>query len=283
MAKLDSFSDLTKPQENLLRKNFCFGQGVAVGIYAREGGMSFKSSVKGLVGSWNGTSALAYFQYKTPCLTLKQEVGNVPVFKSTVEYVNEKNPDFKTKFEAVGRPNENLQKFCLTGEVNKEKYRAKFSVTDELCMKISSVFGNCGFGAGFEASFDTGSFKMDTYNAALWTCRNDNKLVVKVLNCNKSCGFARNVVFSACFNCFAGKKIGASLNFDGTGARSQVAFEKQLKDGSIFKTRFGGNGMIGFALRTKINDLVSVVTASEFKMRDSSFSPKFGLKLKINQ
>ena len=76
MANLESYSNLTRLQEDLIKKGFSFGQLFALSIYAKSpNNVNFKSSYKQLLNTDHQPTnqSSSYLNYKTSELSIKQE------------------------------------------------------------------------------------------------------------------------------------------------------------------------------------------------------------------
>ena len=288
MAKLESYSNLTKPQDDLMKKNFCVGQDLALSIYARSAGVIVKSSFKQKIDALHGSSHFGstYFQYKGPALTLKQELGSNSLSKTTVEYIPEKYPQFKDKFEVESNVNENLEKHSISVEYTHEKLKGKLAVADDFTVKLSGVFGlKSYFGGGIDLAFDTNRKRFNGYNAALWLFKEDYKAVLKHVSTNKKGYSLGNLVASVYLPKVKDLEIAAVGSYTVQNGEYSVqgVVQKKLENGNLVKARTDLNGLVGFALRNKLSSAITVVSAAEFNIFDASRSLKFGLRLKFNQ
>ena len=76
-GKLESYSHISKAQEDLIKKGFCFGQVFALSVYSKTPhGLNIKSSFKESMNPDQTTQNLGmiYFNYKTPNFSIRDQV-----------------------------------------------------------------------------------------------------------------------------------------------------------------------------------------------------------------
>ena len=78
MPKLEKFSNLSKQQDDILNKNFCFEQDLLLTISTQIQEFKQKTSLKQFSSPLlqNSTIALAYFQYKAPSFCITQQISS---------------------------------------------------------------------------------------------------------------------------------------------------------------------------------------------------------------
>lgn len=281
MAKLESYSNLSKSYDDLEKKNFCFSNILGLSLYARTPGFNFKSSFK--QASNLATSGLTYFQYKGSALTVKQEFGSNSLSKTTVEYIPESYSQLKAKLEIESRGKENMLKQALSGEYTHSKCKSKIAINEDLYIKGSSVFGVSQFGGGLDFAYDVKTSSLVGYNAAIWLFRQDFKAVLKHISVDKKKFRLGNLVASAYYSKNKDLEAGASITFTDKNVTGQVILQSTLSEGKLVKARANNIGEIAVALRSKISPNVTVVTAAQFAALDRNQPMKFGLRLKFNQ
>ena len=188
MANLESYSNLTRLQEDLIKKGFSFGQLFALSIYAKSpNNVNFKSSYKQLLNTDHQPTnqSSSYLNYKTSELSIKQEFQTSKVYKTTFEFTPKQQKDLKGKVEIEFNKEENVSKQTASVEYTQEKFKAKAALTESLALKFSTVAGSKGLGIGLDLALELRSLKLSGYNGALWWFTNDYRLVFKHISTNK--------------------------------------------------------------------------------------------------
>lgn len=293
MAQLESFTNLTKLTDDLLKKNFCVNQNLALGLYASVDHFKFKSSIK-QTSDPNKTSALTYFQYKGQNLSIKQELAGThqesidnlePVgkLKSTIEYTPESRPHIKAKFELDSGAG--YQKNTLSAEVSKSNHKYKFGVSDDAVFKFSGVYGKPQLGGGLELTYDLGPVRFTQYNAAVWLNQNSWKGVLKHESSNTREYQLGNIIGSLYLQSVYDWSIGVRglVNLSNATSCLSVAGERIFDKSNSIKARLNSEGRLALALRSKVGDLVQLTTAMEFSPLDKYSEVNYGLRIKLNQ
>ncbi|CAG9321812.1 unnamed protein product [Blepharisma stoltei] len=291
MAKIESYSNLTKLQEDLLKKGYCFGQLIALAVYTKhESGVNTKTSLKQVksttdVPNINGTT---YFKLTDPRFTLKQEFQTSLLYKTILEITPEKFKNLKGKVEVEVNRATGAAKETLSVECNTEKTKAKLALGSDKLFKTSIVRSFGSFGAGFDFGFDLNTWRLGTYNAAAYYFADKYRAVLKHVSTDSKAYTFGNLVGSLYYNYAADTKIGATTTVNNEGvADLTLGFQHALSGNKTFKGRVSKSGVVGWNLRAKINPYVSVTTANQFNLKSfySSENPNWqiGLRVKINQ
>ena len=170
MAKLESYNNLTKNQEDLVKKGFCFGQLFSVSAYCKNSqNLSFKSSFKQLLDSDHQlcSSSSVYFQYKSSDISAKQDFQTNKIYKTTLETTPIAYPAFKGKLEFEINKLLGTTKKIVSGEYTNNKVKGKLTFTDEKTIKLNAVTGRNKLGGGFDIAYDPSINRLTDYNAAL--------------------------------------------------------------------------------------------------------------------
>ena len=211
MAKLESYSNLSKQQEDLIKKGFSFGQLLDLTVYAKTPqSINFKSSFK----HGNDNLASTYFNYKTPSLSLKEELKTSKVFKGTLEFVPDNYKDAKGKIEIEHNAAEGTTKETGSVEYTHEKFKSKLAITNDIALKLSTVVGIKQGGVGVDLAFDTNKKRFVAYNAAFWWFTDTYRLVFKHISVNKAAYSFGNLSASVFYNWSPVIKIGGAAVYD---------------------------------------------------------------------
>lgn len=283
MAKLESYSNLTKLQEDMWKKNFCFGQELALSLYAKADELSFKSTFTQKTRSRNSCAGWAYFQYKAGQFLFKHQAGSSSLQKTTTEFVPDKLKDLKLKAELENNINEKVDKKTISAEYTHQKHKTKLAIVNFNDLKFSTVFGANGLGCGLDLTYDLGKTRLAGYNAAFWYFKDALRGVLKHVSTNKEALSRGDLVASVHYTRDCGLQVGSALTVKAAGGYgAQVALQKNF-DGRILKARVNEAGELAFAVRTKINPSITVVTAIKSEVFDMGGSFGFGIRLKLNQ
>jgi Eukaryotic porin len=285
MAKLESYSDLAKLQEDLVKKNFSFAQDLALSVYGRSPNFTVKSSFKqhSDASKKNPTSGYTYFEYKSPVFTVRQDIGSNTLYKTSVEYIPENFKQFKAKVELESNPELDTSKKTVSGQYTHEKLKAKLAVTDSLALKLSAVTGVNNAGGGIELTYENEKSRVTGYNAALWLYRNDYRAVLKHVSTDKKSYSLGSLIASLYYSSNPNLKLGGAVTFNKKELGIQGAAQFTLQEDRILKVRANEKGVLGLALRTKLTPSVTIVTATQFGLLDTDNSLQFGFRLKLNQ
>lgn len=288
MAQLESFSNLTKQSDDILKKNFAFGQTLALSVYSKYDSLSLKANLK---QASSNLSSLAYFQYKGDNILFKQELSSISQSKlaqpgrlrSSFEYTWESRPFIKTKVEFDSASD--YQQNTYSVEVSKDAYRYKLSLVDKPLFKLSGVWGKKDFGAGLDLTYDLGPLRFTNYNAAAWLSNDRWRSVLKHESNNDRAYTLGNLVASVYFRDFHSWAVGVNGKFNPAEKTKELclASQNQLDKDNLIKGRINLDGRLALALRSRLNSSVQVVTAIEFNPLDKHSEVKYGLRVKLNQ
>ena len=160
MAKLESYSNLSKLQEDLWKKNFCTNFDLGLSLYSKASDLSFKSSfTQKSNAKGSATFGSTYFQYKAAQWLLKEQFTSGSLLKTTLEYTHPKLSQAKFKLEVeTSKPNE--YKHTLSGDFTHDNYKAKGSLVNLNDIKLNVVAGSNGKGAGLDLTFKADQKKL---------------------------------------------------------------------------------------------------------------------------
>ncbi|OMJ81274.1 hypothetical protein SteCoe_18266 [Stentor coeruleus] len=286
MVGIESYSNLAKQQEDLVKKGFCFGQLAAVALYAKmPQGINFKSSFKYNTGSDDivQNTSSAYLHYKSSQFTLKEEAFSSSLYKVVLELMPSSYKQFKGKVESEINGKTDSKKITASVEYSSNKVKSKIAINEEMLVKASAV-GEVkpGKGLGVDLAFDSQAKRFAGYNAALWWYEDNFRVVLKHISVDKKNYKFGNLGFSGLYNWCPKLKVGAGVTYaKGGDSEIKVGLQYLPADGSVFKARVDQGGVLGFSLRHKVCERVTLVTASQFSIGDPR--AVFGLRVKINQ
>ena len=288
MAHLETYNHLTRSQEDLITKDFCFSQIFALTFYGKTSQkVNFKGSFKELLDNdhkyYNSSSAL--FHFKTPALSLKQCLHTSKLFKTTIQFSQNFRKAITSKLQFEENREKGHTKKTLSVAYTHDQLRAKFSVNSDKLLKLSAVTGHKNVGAGVEVGYDLDSRSLSTYNGTLFVYTPDYQAVVRHISTNKKAFTLGNIVGSLFYRINKDLQIAGVVNYDATkplGAKAAIQY--QADDMRRVKARIDNEGVLGFSLRNRITGMVTVVTGTQFSVFDTPTPHlQFGFRLKFNQ
>lgn len=288
MAKLESFGNLAKSQEDLIKKDFCFSQLFALSFYGKTSQMvNFKGSFKQLLDNdhryYNESSA--YFNYKSPQISLKQEFQTAKVYKTTLEVLPESQKQLKGKLEIEENREEGLSKKSISVEYTQEKVKGKIAITNDKLIKVTAVGLFKAFGAGLDLGLDIEAKRICNYNAALFISTDDYKLILKHTSMNKKAFTLGSITGSLFYRVSQIINVAGVLTYN-TNKQIDIksAIQYSIDKTKVFKARVDNEGVIGISMRNQISPLVTLVTGTQFSLFDFPTPHlQFGFRLKFNQ
>lgn len=282
MAKLESYSNLSKLQEDLWKKNFCSNFNLGLSLYSKTSDLTVKSSfTQNSSDKGHTTFGSTYFQYKTPQWLFKDQFTSASLLKSTIEYVPPQVPQAKLKVELETSKPE-VYKSNISGEYSHANYKAKGALVNFNDLKLSSVFGSNGNGLGIDLVFKLDTKNLSALGLALWTYKPTWRGVLKYTCVDKDSLALGDVSGSLYLARCENYSFGAAVGWKNQALSVQGVGQWNVKDGQIVKARVDQDGKLGLALRTKVGG-VTFVNGTEFSLLDHTGTFKYGFRVKINQ
>jgi hypothetical protein len=280
MAKLESYSNLSKLQEDLWKKNFCSNFDLGLSVYSKASDLSFKSSfTQKSSAKGSSTFGSTYFQYKAAQWLLKEQFTSASLFKGTFEYTHPKLSQAKFKLELeTNKPNE--YKHTLSGEFSHDNYKVKGSLVNLNDLKLNFVAGTNGNGAGADLTFKIDQKKLSNIGAALWTFKPTWRGVLKYTAAEGE-NFA-DIVGSLYLSRCEKFEFGAAVGWKNQAVLAQGTVQYNFEKGKLLKARIDQEGKLALGLRTKVGG-VTLINGTEFSLLDNSGKFNYGFRVKINQ
>lgn len=282
MAKLESYSNLTKLQEDLWKKNFCSNFNLGLSLYSRTSDLTVKSSfTQQPSNKAHATFGSIYFQYKTPQWLFKDQLTSLSLLKSTIEYVPPQLSQAKLKVELETSKPE-VYKSTVSGEYSHANYKLKGALANFNDIKLSAVAGSNGNGLGADLVFKLDSKNVSALGLALWTFKPTWRGVLKYTCVDKESFSMGDVVASLYLARCEKYEVGAAAGWKNQALSLQGVVQWNVKDGQTAKARLDQDGNLGIALRTRVGG-ITFVNGTEFSLLDHSRAFKYGFRVKINQ
>jgi hypothetical protein len=178
MAKLDNFSGLTRPQEDLLKKYYCFGSLALLNLNLSRDNFTFHTRVSERQGQQSRASA--WLQYKTDLFLLKAKRRNDRLSHYKLEVTPQKFiPNFKAVFECKLEEGKEVDS-SANFEYSHEKVKGKLSyLTASKTLRLQGTAGKAENGFGLDTKVNTESWTVSSHVEALWLFKNSARLVLK--------------------------------------------------------------------------------------------------------
>lgn len=291
MAKIESYSNLTKLQDDLVKKGYCFGHLVALALYTKhESGLSTKTSLKQVKSTTDtpNVTGSTYFKFADAGLLLKQEFQTSLLYKSTLEYTPESYKQIKDKLEIEVNRATGAIKETASVEYSNDSLKSKIAVASDKFVKLSAVKSFGKFGGGVDVAFDLNQTRFSAYNAAIYYFADQYRAVLKHVSTDAKAYTFGNLVGSVHYNYSDSTKVGGAVTVSNAGsANIIVGLQHTLSPNKTFKARVDEQGVFGWNLRTKISQYVSVTTANQMNIKSFTGSEnpnwQLGLRIKLNQ
>ena len=284
MVKLESYTNLSKQHEQLLKKNLGLDQLFALAVYAKTPqGISLKSTFK---HSPDNTLSSTYFNYKNGGLNYRQQFQTSKQYTGTVEYVPSFFKQVKAKAQVDLNSAASTQKKQVSLEYTNDISRTKVTVTDDIAVKLASVFAVVPTGGGaFDLAFDVNTSRLSGYNASLWWFAKDCRMILRHISTDKKNYSFGNLVGYASYNYCPKTKLFGTVVYDRKkDPQAQAGFEYDAGNSRIFKARVTQDLLVSLSMRSNIGKIFTLVTGSHFNLLDTSApSVQFGVELKVNR
>lgn len=179
MAKLETFSNLTRPQEDLLKKYYCFGSLALVNVNVVNDKFTFHTRLSERHSE--NPRASAWLQFKNDFLLVKGKKRNDKFSHYKLELTPTKLVEnVKAMFECKLLPGGGPVDATLNVELNSEKFKGKLSyLTAKHALRLQQTFGTGERGLGLEVKLDTENLSLTDHTSAFWWFKNNSRLVLK--------------------------------------------------------------------------------------------------------
>lgn len=282
MAKLDNFTGLTKTQEDLLKKYYCFGSLGLLNLNVVNDAFTFHTRVA--QRSEQGTRASAWLQYKNDLLLLKAKKRNDKFSHYKLELTPTKViENLKAIFECKLAAGEGKNDASVALEYSSEKFKEKITyLTHQNAVRLQLTAGKPEVGFGLDAKVKIEGFQVENVTPAFWWFKDGARLVVKhVGNDFKSFGSFEASFFQAISGDtnFGSKVV---TNWNSKATTIEVGGDYKYDANTLVKAKINSVGNIGMALTKTLSDKLRVSVATEYKAQSllahSNDGYKFGLR-----
>ena len=179
MAKLETFSNLTRPQEDLLKKYYCFGSLALLNVNVANDKFTFHTRLSERHGEHPRASA--WLQFKNDLFLVKGKKRNDRFSHYKLELTPAKLlQNLKAVFECKILPDGVSPDASLNVEYNIEKCKSKWTYfTNKNVLRVQNTFGRGDYGLGVEAKADLESLALTDHILAFWWFKDSSRLVAK--------------------------------------------------------------------------------------------------------
>lgn len=178
MAKLDNFSGLTRPQEDLLKKYYCFGSLALLNINLTQENLTFHTRASERSGQHPRSSA--WLQYKNDLFLLKAKRRSDRLSHYKLELTPSKFiQNFKAVFECKLEEGKEVDS-SVNFEYSHEKAKGKVSYLNATkTVRVQGTAGKPETGFGLDTKVSTESWNLTNHVEAFWFFKNSARLVLK--------------------------------------------------------------------------------------------------------
>ena len=182
MAAIPQFGKLTTKQDDLFKKQYCYGSLAQAAIIGKSKDFQWKAHGKQRTG---GVTASTGFEYTFQDTKFTVRKSTEPKFKGTFDFnANNIVKGLKVKGELNAEREEgDTPTRKLTGngklEYNSPEASATLCVTSDPNVKLQFTTGKDGMGVGVDGCYDTKSGGLTVLNAAFWLAFGQSTLCLK--------------------------------------------------------------------------------------------------------
>jgi hypothetical protein len=290
MAKLASFAGVTKSQDDLFTKGYCFSNHFGLKLIDRSNsGVIANASISAVKEAGSSTIATgAHFekQYDSGLL-VKLSLDGAQKLKAAFEYLPPDNSHVKLTSELSGEVGKaDTLAASLSSEFIADKFRAKIGVFAGPKFKLTGVFGEEQAGAGLDIEFDAVTSRFTSYNWLVYWSHLTTRLALKHVGSNASqyeLGPFKLSYFTSLSN---QTNLGAELSM---GVKEhepclQFGLQHSFSDALTSKVRVNEKGLMATSVRHLLNDYASLTTSSSLNFSRGLSWPllDLGFKLKLS-
>ena len=287
MVKVESFSSLTKQQEDLMRLGYCYKSLATVTVETSDNEAVFKARAAQKAEGTVLSSSSIKLTKGAVVVTPKRRTDGLGVY--TVEYAANQEVKVKAEGRVVDAPEGTTREVTTSVEVKKTDYVVKAAfINPNTAVRLSGTYlkGNTGF--GFDGKFTLEKKRFESYNFAAWYAQDDQTIVLKHNGCDKdkyapgelALSYYRNVSSSTHLAALAKYSIPTKT------PTLDLAGDYQVDKTMTIRGKLSSSGLLGLALSKKLVDCISVTVAAQFdtkKFKTNSLTDyKFGFKLGFN-
>ena len=286
MAKLHSYSSLTKNQENLLHKKYCFGSQSLLNLNISKDDFTFHSRIaqkadQTILGStWAGISS-DYFSLKHKRSTDKYSRYKLEI--TPKQFVQDLKVICDCKLWGGSEPRKDPS---VGVEYAHEKATGRVAYhTASSVLAVRLTAGRPEYGVGLKAKADVANVSLTALTAALWWIKGNSSLVVRHTGKGFQLG---SLELSYYQELNPSTRLASRVNTDLKSAAThiEVGGDYKLDESTVAKAKINSGGNIGLAFSRELSKNLTATLATEIKthsiVEHSDSDYKFGFRFDFN-
>ncbi|CAG9324835.1 unnamed protein product [Blepharisma stoltei] len=275
MVKLENYSGLTKKQEDLLKKHYCYGSFALLNINLSQSDFVFHTRAAAkhpntlvpiLASSW--------LQMRNNSLSLKSKLRTDGlthfIFEMSPKSIIE-NTKLKAEWKVSQVKGVQNAEPSATLEYSHPSAKAKLTfVENPLQLKGNLTIGKPQYGVGLDGKFDLTSQKLSGYNFALWFFRKHSKVVLKHVGTNADELALGNVELSYYQKLSPLAHFGSKVTTKLAGGETSIEFGGDYKydENTLLKGKLNTDGKLGLAMSRQLNKAMTFTVGSEIDTKE---------------
>ncbi|OMJ66205.1 hypothetical protein SteCoe_37044 [Stentor coeruleus] len=282
MAKLENFTGLTKSQEDLLKKYYCFGSLGLLNFNVANNTFTFHTRIA--ERKEQVTRASAWLQYKNDLFLLKAKKRNDRFSHYKLELTPSKAiQNFKAIFECKLTGAESKNDASVAVEYNHEKFKEKITYfNNQNSLRFQITTGKPEYGFGLDAKLKLEDKEFENLTSAFWWAKSGARLVVKHVGKDyKSFGNFEASFFQA-ISPLANLASKVVTDWNTKATTVEVGGDYKYDDSTFVKGKINSNGNLALALTRTLNNKLRASIATEYKAQSllahSNEGYKFGIR-----
>jgi hypothetical protein len=292
MVKLESFADLSQPQDDLFTKAFAYANYFGLHYTDTDAfGMTYRVSAKqtqptstepsGFVGG------LRVEKQFSNGFTLREDLDASQTYKAAVEYRPLSNPDLKVQGEFTAKISKTPEvSQSVAAEYTFPNAKVSLAAHKASILTLTSVAGTEHAGVGLDLAYSWGQTKLTACNVALYLIAPDARLVLKRLSHLDANGLPINKVALSGFAKVSPEvSVGVEVEYDSAAHRpqTQLAVQRVFNEFHTGKLRIRSTGEVATSVTHRLNKWVALTSSSSVSFKRQLTWPfiQMGFKLSL--
>jgi hypothetical protein len=285
MAKLLGFSDLTKKQEDLLKKGFAYNKLGVLALSYQRGSDTYNARVSQASTSPDGAQvrvvAVGKAEVKHSTGIVSAKVKSDGRMNYSADITPEQVPQLKVKADVAVSTTGDSQELDPTLNLgyNLDNARLKIAYNPKY-VKANFTVGKPDFGVGLDWKIDKATQSLANHTFAVWNSSAERHLVLKHSSTNASLTLQK-LSLSYFSELSRTAQFGAAFNFDYPTSERSVEFGgsyKQAEDLEI-RAKVSSSGLVGLAFTKNFNQHLDFTFGTQLDTNSDDF--KYGFKINL--
>lgn len=265
MARLESFTNLSRKQEDLLNKGYCYGTlGLAVFSH-RTADLLFKTRIGKRFGGAVVSNMSGSFKHGDLTFTPKQKTdgSHLVSFEYNPDKDNKLKGELKLVTDAKGAVVSNEP--TISVEHSQDNLKVKVAVTKGPVAKLNGTFGRTDIGFGVETKLALNALALPKLNLASWYNLSKTNMLFKLDGLDIVERTVEKISASLLLNVNPTVRFGSLVTFDEKTKTVSAEFggDYQLTEKTLVKGKVDNVGTIGVAVHQQLNEHVKLSIASQ--------------------